>query len=153
MWPSMKASQQVGVAAAIDPQSAAAGVINSGWVDMSVWSKVAAVLQAGALGAGGGVSFKFQQAQDNQGTNAKDVTTTTTGAALSQTPTNNSSTQSVLNCKASELDINNGFRFIRLVATVTGANASLVAALVLGVDQHYGLASDQDAATVLQVVN
>ncbi|MHB8283912.1 MAG: hypothetical protein ACYDD1_04475 [Caulobacteraceae bacterium] len=150
MWPSLKPSQRVAVAAAIDPQSANA-VVYSPWVSAANFHKVMAVVQAGALGAAATVDAKFQQAQDGAGTGVKDVTTTVM-TTLTKTGTDNSSTQSMINCKMSELDINNGFCFVRLAVTPAVA-ASLIAALVLGVDQHQGFASDSNAASVLQVMN
>ncbi len=150
MWPSLKPSQRVAVAAAIDPQSTNAAV-STPWISAASFHKLMAVVQAGALGAAATVDAKFQQAQDANGANVKDVTTTPI-TTLTKAGTDNSSTQSLINCKMGELDINNGFCFVRLTVTPAVAN-SLIAALVLGVDQHYGMASDSNAATVLQVVN
>ena len=150
MWPSLKPSQRVAVAAAIDPQSAGA-VVYSPWISAASFHKVMAVVMAGALGAAATVDAKFQQAQDGGGTGVKDVTTTLM-PQLTKAGTDNSSTQTLINCKMSELDINNGFSWVRLAVTPAVAN-SLIAALVLGVDQHEGFASDSDATSVLNIVN
>ena len=150
MWPTLKPSQRIAVAASIDPQSTNAAV-SSAWVDMSTFHKLMGVVQAGALGASGTVDAKFQQAQDGTGTGAKDVSTTSI-TQLTKAGIDKSSTQSIVNLKAGELDINNGFRFVRLVVTPAVAN-SQIAAVILGVDQHYGFASDSNAVTVNEVVN
>ena len=150
MWPSLKPSQRVAVAAAIDPQSTNAAV-STAWIQAAAFHKLMAVVQAGALGAAATVDAKFQQAQDGAGTGVKDVASTLM-QQLTKAGTDDSATQSMINCKMSELDINNGFNFVRLTVTPAVA-ASLISAVVLGVDQHYGVASDSNAASVLQVVN
>lgn len=150
MWPSLKPSQRVAVAAAISPQSSAAA-LNSGWINMAVFHKLMAVVATGALGAAATVDAKFQQAVDANGTGAKDVP----GSAilqLTKAGTDASNTQSILQLKGSELDINNGYSFVQLVVTPAVA-ASQVGATVLGFDPHYAPASDYNAATVTQVVN
>ena len=151
MWPSLKPSQRVAVAAAIDPQSSG-GVVYSPWISGALFHKLMAVVQVGVMGANGTVDAKFQQAQDGNGTGAKDVTTTPIATLLQAAPASQSSTQSLINIKMAELDINNGFNFVRLAVTPAVAN-SLISALVLGVDQHYGSATDSDASTVTQVVD
>ena len=150
MWPSLKPSQRVAVAAAIDPQSTNAPV-STPWISAATFHKLMAVLSVGALGAAATVDAKFQQAQDANGMGVKDVTTTIM-PTLTKAGTDNSSTQSLINCKMAELDINNGFSFVRFTVTPAVA-ASLIQASVLGVDPHYGVASDSNAASVLQVVN
>lgn len=150
MWPSLKPSQQVALAAAVDPQTTNA-VVYSGWVDMSAFYKLMAVVQAGALGALATVDAKFQQAQDNAGTGVKDVAGTSI-TQLTKAGTDKSATQSIVNLKAGDLDMNNGFRFARLAVTPAVAN-SPIAATVLGFEPHYGLGSENNAATVNEVVN
>ncbi len=149
MWPSLKPSQRIAVAGVIDPQSANAAV-STPWIDMASFHKAMAVVQAGAIAAGGTVDAKFQQATDANGTGTKDVATTPI-TQVTQAGAG-SSTQALINVKAAELDINNGFRFVRLTVTPAVA-AAFVAATVLGVDQHFGMGSDNNAATVTQVVN
>ena len=145
MWPSLKPSQRVALAATIDPQSSNAAQ-STGWISAALFHKLMATVKVGAIGNGGLVDAKFQQAQDANGTGLKDVTTTVMATM------NAPSQQSVINCKMAELDINNGFSFVRLTVTPSVA-ASFVSADVLGVDQHYGFASDSSAASVIQVVN
>ena len=145
MWPSLKPSQRIALAATIDPQSSNADQ-STGWIPAALFHKLMATVKVGAIGNGGLVDAKFQQAQDANGTGVKDVTTAVMATM------NAASQQSVINCKMGELDINNGFNFVRLTVTPSVA-ASFISADVLGVDQHYGFASDSNAASVVQVVN
>ena len=150
MWPSLKPSQRVAVAAAIAPQSSAAA-LNSGWISMAVFHRLMAVIATGALGAAATIDAKFQQATDANGTNAKDVPNVAI-AQVTKAGTDGSNTQQILQLKGSELDINNGFSFVQLVVT-PGVAASQVTATVLGFDPHYAPASDYNATSVTQVVN
>ncbi len=145
MWPSLKPSQRVAVAATIDPQNTNAAQ-STPWISAALFHKVMATVKVGAIANGALIDAKFQQAQDANGTGVKDVTTT----AMAQMSA--ASQQSVINCKMVELDINNGFSFVRLTVTPSVA-AAFISADVLGVDQHYGMASDSNAASVVQVVN
>ena len=150
MWPSLKPSQRVAVAAAIPPQSSSAALL-SGWISMAVFHKLMAVIATGALGMAATVDAKFQQATDANGTNAKDVPNSAI-AQVTKAGVDGSNTQSILQLKGGELDINNGFAFVQLVVT-PGVTASQVSATVLGFDPHYAPASDYNAASVTQVVN
>ena len=145
MWPSLKPSQRVALAATIDPQTTNAAQ-STPWISAALFHKLMATVKVGAIANGGLVDAKFQQAQDAAGTGAKDITTTVMATM------NAASQQSCINCKMVELDINNGFSFVRLTVTPSVANCA-ISADVLGVDQHYGFASDSNAASVVQVVN
>jgi hypothetical protein len=150
MWSSLKPSQRVGVVAAIDPQSSEAPV-STPWIDASLYENYMAVIQAGAMGVNGTIAGQFNQAQDAAGAGVKPlVGASITG--LTEAVTNDSSTQSIINVNAAEMDTNNGYRFLQLTVTSAVA-ASLVAATVLGFDPHNGFASDTDAASVLQINN
>jgi hypothetical protein len=62
-----------------------------------------------------------------------------------------SNKQSIINLRQVELDFANGYRFVRLTMTVA-VQASLVAALLLATDARYNPASDNDAATVDEII-
>jgi hypothetical protein len=142
----VKASEQVAILGAINPSSQAAGAATSGWVSMADFQKVLAVVQTGALGASATVDAKIQQAKDNSGTGAKDVT----GSAITQiTGANNQ--QAEINLDAQQLDVEGGFGYVQLSVTV-GTAASETAALVLGFSPRYAPASDSNAASVAEIV-
>jgi len=146
----LNASAVVAVLAAIDPVSQAAGTVTTGWIDMQDWFRAMAVLQVGALGASATVDAKFVQAKDGSGTGAKDITgTSITQMTKGGTDDNK---QVAINLRPEDLDFNNGFRYVRLSITVATA-ASLISALVLGLDARYGAANMSDATTVDEIVN
>lgn len=144
----LKPSQRVGVVGVVAPVSQAAGSVSTGWIDSTTFHNFLAIIQAGVLGASATLDAKLQQASDNSGTGVKDVT----GKAITQfVKASNDGNQATIDLKQEDLDFNNGFKFFRLTLTV-GTAASLVSAVVLGHDPRYGLATDNDAATVVQNV-
>lgn len=144
----LKPSQRVGIVGAVAPVSQAAGAVSTGWIDATTFHNFLAVIMSGVLGASATLDAKLQQATDNSGTSVKDVT----GKSITQfVKASNDGNQATIDLKQEDLDFNNGFKFFRLTLTV-GTAASLVSALVLGHDPRYGVATDNDAATVVQSV-
>ncbi|HUZ01684.1 MAG TPA: hypothetical protein VND92_08565 [Vicinamibacterales bacterium] len=130
--PNIPPSQLAVVAGVINPQSATT-VQTSTWVDMSVYGAIEAVVLTGAITATGTVDAKLQQATDNAGTSAKDIT----GKAITQlVAATDGDEQSVINCRADELDTANAFGFVALLITPATA-AALIAGLVIGTDADY----------------
>lgn len=144
--PAMKPSQRVGVVGFISPVSQAAGAVSSGWIDATVFHNFLALVHAGVLGASATLDAKLQQATDNSGTGAKDVTSKAITQLVKASNDNNLAT---IDLKQEDLDFNNGFKFFRLTLTV-GTATSLVGGTVLGVDPRYGVAIDNDSASVVQ---
>jgi hypothetical protein len=152
MYPNMKPSQRVSVIGAIDPQSATT-VKTTAWVSMLNWLNIMAVIHTGAISATGTVDAKLQQATDNAGTGAKALNNTSGAAkALVQlTAAANGSQQFLINARPDEFDVNGGFTFVQLSVTPAVA-AALISAELYGFDPVYGVATDNDAASVAQVV-
>lgn len=148
MGPNLKPSQRVCVAAAIDPQSSAA-VLSTAWVDMSKFQNVMALVAVGVMAANATVDAKLQQAQDAAGTGAKDVTGKAITQLLHATP--DDSKQQVINMKQDDLDVTNGFSFVKLMITPAVA-ASLVSGQLLGFDPRYGPADGAAATSQSQIV-
>lgn len=141
-------SEAAAVAATIDPDALGVGAISSDWVDMAVFPQVMAVAMAGVLGAAATLDAKLEQAQDGSGTGVKDIT----GKAITQlVKATDDGKQAIINCRGEELDINGGFSFVRLTMTV-GAAISDGGGLVLGMGPRYGPASDNDLASVAEIV-
>jgi hypothetical protein len=148
MQPSLKFSDQVAVLSTIDPASTAAGTVLTAWVPMAKWHSLAAILQTGALGASATVDAKLRQATDASGTSAKDIT----GKAITQlVKASNDNDQVILQCTGEDLDVANSFTHVALSVTV-GTAASLISAVVLGLNGRYGPASDFDDADVVEIV-
>jgi hypothetical protein len=144
----VKATEQVAVLGAVVPSSQAAGTAATGWISAANFQKFLAIVQAGAMGAGGTIDAKIQQATDASGTNAKDVP----NKAITQlAAAGGGNAQVEINLDAQDLDANNGFGFIQLSVT-TATAASGTAALLLGFLPRYAPASDFNAASVAQIV-
>ena len=143
-----KVSEGLAILATIDPVSQAAGTVNTGWVDQSVFFNVMALIQTGVLGASATVDAKLQQATDSSGTGLKDVT----GKAIAQiVKASGDNKQALINLKESDLDTEGGFRYVRLSITV-GTAASLVGASLMGAVPRFQAANTYNQAAVAQIV-
>ena len=149
MFPNAKASEQLSILATLDPGNQAPGVANTGWVPLSTHHGLLALVQTGALATGATVDAKLQQAQDASGTGAKDVA----GKAIAQLTqaSNGANRQALINLRSEELDVNNGFAYVRLVVTVAAAAANTSAQL-MGVNPRLASAETANQAAVAQIV-
>jgi hypothetical protein len=149
MFPNAKGSEQLSVLATLDPSNQAAGAANSAWVPLASHLCLLALVQTGALGTGATVDAKLQQAVDASGTGAKDVS----GKTITQLTqaASGANRQALINLRAEELDVNNGFAYVRLVVTVAVAAANTSAQL-LGVNPRLASAEVANQAAVAQVV-
>lgn len=142
-------SEQAAILAAIAPVSQGVGSAVSGWIPVTMFRKIMAVIQTGVLGAAATLDANLQQATSAAGAGAKAIT----GKSITQLTKagGDDSKQVIIDLDAAELDIAGGFAYVQLTLTVAVA-ASLVSAVLLGFDGRYGPASDQDAASVKQIV-
>jgi hypothetical protein len=138
-------SDRVAIAAVINPGALTTGAKNSGWVDLTLYTRLMAVITTGTLGASATLDAKWQQADDSSGTNATDV-----GTALTQIlKASGDSKQAVMNFVPSVAYTSKPYA--RLVMTV-GVATSDASAVVLGFDARHNPASANDLSTVVQVV-
>jgi hypothetical protein len=148
MFPNAKGSEELSILATIDPASQAAGTATSGWVNVANFHALLAFVETGVLGASATLDAKLQQAQDNVGTGAKDVT----GKAITQiVKATGDNKQALINIKPEDIDNANGFCYVRLSLTV-GVAASIVAGKVIGVNPRYATADAFNQAAVVQIV-
>lgn len=146
MNPNVPASDQIALLAVLNPVSQGAATVTTGWVALSSFDAVMAVVQSGVLGAAATLDAKLQQATSAAGAGAKDIT----GKAITQlVKATNDNNQVMLNCRADELDVNNSFTHVRLSVTV-GEAASIIAAQVFGINGRYQPVAH--AATMVQAV-
>lgn len=140
-----KLSQDLAVVATIDPQIADDATVSSDQVDMSKRDKVMFVISVGATDTT--VDALVREATDDQGTDEQDLT----GKAITQLAGTDDNKQAIIEVDASELS--DGFTHVSLDITVgdgtTGANVSAVA--LVG-HARYQPASDNDLASVVQIV-
>lgn len=142
----VKPSDRAPVLAVIDPDAYTAATYTSGWVDMSLWESLQAIVFAGTLGSSATLDAKLEQATSAAGAGAKDIT----GKAITQLTQagTDSDKQAVINCQSEDLDVEGGFRYVRLSMTV-GTATSDAGGVVLGMDPRY---APTDATTVDEVV-
>jgi hypothetical protein len=94
------------------------------------------------------VDAKLQQATDSTGTGAKDIP----GKAIVQLlAAGGNNRQALIEVRDTELDVNNGYAFVRLSVTVASA-ASLVQAVVIGHNPIFVPGSGFNQAGVAQIV-
>jgi hypothetical protein len=101
----------------------------------------------GAIATNGTCDIAISQATDGSGTGAKDVVAAT---QLTQAGTD-SNKQVVLQCRADQLDLAGGFRYIA-VEVVTAVAATIAGAALIGFNPAYGPASGYDVASVDEIV-
>lgn len=137
------------VVGVIDPDAYAAGPYSTVYIDMSKREGIQALLLVGTMAATSTVDAKLEQATDAAGTGVKDIT----GKAIAQLTAagTDSDKQAVINLRKEELDIANGFSHARLTVTVAVA-ASDMGAVVMSSAENYGPASDNDLASVDEII-
>jgi len=143
-------SELTAVVGVIDPDLNVAGTLTTAWINMADFAAVMAVIMAGALGTSATLDAKFEQATDSSGAGVKDVT----GAAITQLTDagSDSDKQAILQLYAEDLDLAGGFTHVRLNMTVATASSDS-AALVLGMGARYAPASNNDLASVAEIVS
>ena len=148
MNPNVKFSEKAAILATVDPQSVAPGTVVTAYVPMANVFQLSALIQTGVLGASATVDAKLRQAQDSAGTNVKDIT----GKAITQiVKASGDNKQAILEVRAEDLDVNNGFGFVALSVTV-GAAASQLSAALIGASLRYLPGSTLNQASVAQIV-
>lgn len=135
MFGNLKPSDQVNVAGVINFASTGAGTVSSGYMSMADYRQLLATIALGTLGASATINAKLRQAKDSGGTDVKDIT----GKAITQLDTAGNKL-ALINLRAEELDINNGFTHVKLDITV-GVAASVVGAVIQGFEARYAPAS------------
>lgn len=145
----LRPSDVAAVVAMIDPDAYAAGTVVSAYVAMADFDKIMAIVMAGTLGSSATLDAKLVQATDSSGTGVKDIT----GKAITQLTQagTDSDKQAVINCVAEELDVAGGFTHVALSMTVATATSD-AGGIVLGFNPRFGPASDNDLASVDEIV-
>lgn len=142
-------SERLAVLATIDPQSATAGDYDSDAVDMRLFRRALFALLVGTISTSGTVDAKLQGSVDGS-TGWTDIS----GKSITQLTQagTDSNKQVLLEITDAELaNANDDFRYVRLRVT-TAVAASLIAAVALGGDTRYAPASDNDLASVDEIV-
>lgn len=131
-------SEVCAVVATIDPQTVANAEKTSDWVDMRTWEAAMFIALTGDMAAET-IDFKLEQAQDASATGKKDLVAATQLAAHAS---NNDNKQSILQCRAADLDIANGFYFARCRLITGNTTGGPAAAVGLGFNARYNVGTD-----------
>lgn len=144
--PNIKGNERCTLVGVIDPDVSTAATYLTGAIDMAAYESCMAVVFAGTLGTSATVDAKLTQATTSGGT-YKDVT----GKAITQLTEagTDSDKQAIINCRADELDVANGYRYVKLSVTVAVATSDMAAAL-FGLDARYQPGTD--STTVDEIV-
>ena len=113
----------VAVLATIGSGAFAHGAQNSDFCDLDDFGELVAILMTGDVpDTTSLIDFKLQQATTAAGAGVKDITGKAITQILSGSPAADDK-QAVIDLRADELDIDNGFRFVRAVATIVATSA------------------------------
>ena len=147
--PNALPSERVAVGGVIDPEAQGAATVTSDWLDMTNFQTGLAIVLVGEMAATSTVDAKIEQATDGSGTGAKDLS----GSSITQLTAAGSDDdkQVLVQFRSQDLDITNDFTHARLSVTV-GTAASDLAGVVLGMDARTAPASDNDLASVDEIV-
>jgi len=144
-------SEVAAIVATIDPDAYTATTYLTDAIDMSKFDALMAVIMNGTLGSSAVVNASFTQATTSGGT-YKAIDPAKAITALGQASPDASDKQAIMNLRAEELDIDNGYRWVKLSVVLTVATSDL-AAIVFGFGERYGPAYDGDLASVAEIVN
>jgi hypothetical protein len=156
MLPNAKISDQMGLMDAINPVSQGVGTVVGAWVSAANFERFQMLITTGVLGAAATLDAKLQQAQDGAGTGAKDIA----GKAIVQiVKATGDNKMAAIDLRDDELDVPNGFSFIRMSMTVAAAASLISAHLLAGVarfappkDATSNPAINLGSAQVVQIV-
>jgi len=141
-------SEKQAVVGTIDPDVYTAATYLSDAIDMSKFESIQAIVMAGVLGTAATLDAKLVQATTAGGT-YKDVTEKAITQLVKATDDDK---QAIINLRVEELDVANDYRFVKLSMTV-GTATSDAGAVVLGANAAINPASDNDLASVAEIVS
>lgn len=149
MNPNILTTDECALVGAIDADAYAASTVTSGWIAAKNFNRFAALIAVGDMVATATLNAKLQQATDASGTGAKDITGKAVTALTAAGTDDNK--QAWINLHQDELDAQGSFTHFRLSMTLATAGADL-AGYVFGLSPTYGPASDNDAASVDEII-
>lgn len=110
--------------------------VSTAWFDMAEYDRIYAEVRCDAAtwnGSDGVTTLRLEQAKTSSGGSVKDLTTSGAGKNYNTTTDTltASNSKAILECRAEDMDVSNGFRYARLYAASTGNTAA---------DQLFGIA-------------
>lgn len=144
-------SEKMAIVATIDPDAyaAATSAYGSDWANTEYFHEYLAAIHVGTLATSATVDAAIVQATSATGAGSKAIT----GKSITQLTEGgtDSDKQALINLRTDELDVAGGFSFIRIEMTVGTASADS-GAVLWGVQPRFGPASDNDLASVDEIV-
>ena len=142
-------SEKMAIVATIDPDAYSASTYTSDYANTEYFHEYLAAIHVGTMATSSTVDAKLIQATSATGAGAKDIT----GKAITQLTEGgtDSDKQALINLRTDELDVAGGFSFVAIQMTVATA-ASDSGAVLWGVQPRFGPASDNDLASVDEIV-
>jgi hypothetical protein len=142
-------SEQVAVLACIDPDAYGTGTYTTGRIHAALFERLQAVIMAGDLGSSATLNAKLIGHTASSGGTSADIS----GAAITALTQagSDSNKQAIINLDGGKLG-KLGYEYVELSMTV-GTATSDCGALLLGFDPKYAPASDNDAASVDEIVS
>ena len=143
----IRANDLATIGGAVDPQSANGSTLSSDWLDISRFRSALFVLMTGAIDTT--IDFKLVEAKDTIGTGSQDIV----GRSITALAATDDNRQVVIGVSEDQLTRNSGYRYVRGVVTLgTGATASILAMVAIGLAPRFGPASDLRHADCVQVI-
>lgn len=145
MFPNALGSELAAIVGIIDPDAYTNGAYETGYVDMSKFESLMAIVMVGDMVSTSTVNFKLQSAVAAMGgadIAGKAIT------ALTQAGTDDNK-QAIINLRREEMP--EGHRYVKAVMTV-GAAASDSGAILIGLNPRQAPASDNDLAAVDEII-
>lgn len=136
MQPNLKPSDRATVAGLINPDPGAPATFTSGWISVAEYYWLMAMIFVGAMTATATLNAKLEQATDDAGSDAKDVTGSAITALTAAGVDDNKAV--LINFEMNKIDRDNDFTHVRLSIT-TGVAAAVLSGCVLGFDPRYGV--------------
>jgi len=148
MNPNLSATDQFAIISMLDPASRLGGGFPSPFADTQVWHSFVMVAQVGTFPAGATFDARLQQCTDDSGTLTKNIA----GKAITTLiAADGSNKQVIVNLRPAELDLDGGFRFIRMVLNTSGTT-TFCSAMLLGLSAKWSPASIANVASVVQLI-
>jgi len=151
MNPNALPSESIAVVGTIDPDAYTAATYVTDYASLEKFESLMIILKVGEMQATSTVDAVVKQATDASGTSAKNLTTSKAITQLTAAGSDDDK-QVVINVRAEDLDMANSFDHVALSVTV-GTAASDLDVTVLGVNPRYLPASDNDLASVDEIVS
>lgn len=148
-------SEEVAVVDAIDPDAYGEGAASTAYIAVKNFHSFMAVITVGTMASNHTLDAVLQQATTSGGGSVKSITgssiTTLTAAGT------DSDKQVVINVRSQDLDVANGFDYIRLTLTLASTASPFsgntdYGAVLLGFHPRHAPASDNDNASVDEIV-